>query len=152
MTTGILICVLGALSFGMLAVVSKVAERKRCSSAPLVTWAFAWAALFMFAETAVEHEKAPMTWSVAGLAIVLGICAAVAYFAFQISISRGKVTVGWLMMNLSAGVPAVVSIWIYGENFSTTKAIAFVLAFISVICLFQGNRLEAQASAERKAR
>jgi hypothetical protein len=47
-------------------------------------------------------------------------------------------------MNLSAGVPALVSIWIYGEKLTLLKLIAFGLAMVSLFCLFQGNRLEAR--------
>jgi drug/metabolite transporter (DMT)-like permease len=89
-------------------------------------------------------SKFQMTWPVIVLAVVLGVCAAVAYFAFQISIARGNVTVGWLMMNLSAGVPALVSMWLYGEKLTPLRSIAFGLALVSLLCIFQGNRLESK--------
>jgi EamA domain-containing membrane protein RarD len=54
----------------------------------------------------------------------------------------GKVTVGWLMMNLSAGVPVVVSIWMYHEQLTPLKVIAFVLAIVSVFFLFWGQVAE----------
>ncbi len=146
MRSGTLLCLCGALSFGLLASVSKVAERRKCDTSTLIVWIFGWASLFMFGESLTLPGKIHITWPVIALAIVLGICAAVAYFAFQTSITSGKVTVGWLMMNLSAGVPAIVSIWIYREKLTLLKSIAFVLAFVSLLCLFQGHRLEARAS------
>lgn len=146
MSAGVLLCICGALSFGLLACVSKMAERRKCDASALVVWSFGWATLFMLGQSLALPNKAHMTWPVVALAIALGICAAVAYFAFQTSIAIGKVTIGWLMMNLSAGVPALVSIWIYGEKLSLLKFIAFGLAVIALFCLFQGNRLEARAS------
>lgn len=144
-----LMCICGAISFGLLAVVSKIAERKQCDASALTVWIFAWAALFMLLQSFRQSKEFQMTWPVALLAVGLGICAAVAYFAFQTSIASGKVTVGWLMMNLSAGVPAFVSIYIYREKLSPLRSIAFGLALLSLLCLFQGNRLE---SIEQKAR
>ncbi len=74
----------------------------------------------------------------------------IAYLAFQLSIGIGKVTVGWLFMNLSAGVPALVSIWFYGEKLTPLKSVAFCLALIALFCLFQGNRLEAREATHEK--
>jgi drug/metabolite transporter (DMT)-like permease len=81
------------------------------------------------------------------IAVACGICAAVAYLAFQTSIKTGKVTVGWLMMNLSSGVPAAVSIWIYKEKLSPIKIIAFALGLASVLCLFWGQKSESRVAA-----
>ena len=144
MKMGVLMCIGGAVSFGLLACVSKMAERRDCNTSALIVWLFGWATLFMFGQSLTLHGTVHMTWTVVALAVTLGSFAAIAYFAFQTSIARGKVTVGWLMMNLSAGVPAAVSIWMYGEKLSLLKSIAFGLAVVSLICLFQGNRLEAQ--------
>lgn len=143
-----LICMLGALSFGLLAVVSKVAERRHANPSVLVVALCGWAAILMAARTLVRPGGSSVTWPVAGIAIIFGICGAVAYFAFQTSIARGKVTVGWLMMNLSAGVPAAVSIWVYREQLTLRKEIAFGLAFVALFCLFRGNQLEARQREE----
>jgi drug/metabolite transporter (DMT)-like permease len=142
MRAGLLMCILGAISFGLLACVSKLAERKHCNSSALVVWLFAWAAVLMLGESLLHTGKAHMTWQIIVLGVLFGICAAVATYAFQVSIEVGKVTVGWLFMNLSAGVPTLVSIWLYHEKLTPLKSIAFCLALLSLFCLFQGNRLE----------
>jgi drug/metabolite transporter (DMT)-like permease len=137
-------CLVGAISFGLLGCVSKLAERKRCDPSALVVWLFGWAALIMLVRSLTLTGKAPITWPVVVLGVLLGICAAIAYFAFQLSIAIGNVTVGWLVMNLSAGVPALASIWLYSEKLTPLKSFAFFLALVSLLCLFQGNRLEAR--------
>ncbi len=147
MKTGVLMSILGALAFGLLGCVSKIAERKKCNPSALVVWVFGWAVLAMLGRSLTLNSRVHMTWPVVVLAAACGICAAVAYFAFQTSIAIGKVTLGWLMMNLSAGVPALVSIWLYHEKFTVLKAIAFGMAALSLFCLFQGNRLEARSLA-----
>ena len=142
MRHGILMAVLGALSFGLLGCISKVAEQRRCNPSALVVWVFGWAAMVMLGRSLTLNGRVHVTVPVIALALACGICAAVAYLAFQTSIEIGKVTLGWLMMNLSAGVPALVSIWLYHEKFTVLKSIAFGLAALSLLCLFQGNRLE----------
>ena len=79
------------------------------------------------------------------IAVIFGICAAVASLAFQVSISIGKVTVGWLMMNLSAGVPVVVSIWMYHEKLTPLKVVAFGLVVVSIFFLSYGQVMEKRA-------
>lgn len=143
MNIGIYFCILGAISFGLLGAMSKLAERKQCNASSLVVWVFGWAALIMLVRWFALPTKAHVTWGIAGIAVIFGICAAVAYLAFQLSIGIGNVTVGWLSMNLSAGVPAIVSIWLYSEKLTMLKIVAFSLALISLACLFEGNRLEA---------
>jgi drug/metabolite transporter (DMT)-like permease len=145
---GLAMCLAGALSFGMLACVSKIAERKKCDPSALVVGLFGWAALLMLLRTLTLAGSVRISWRVVAVAILFGIFAAVATFAFQRSIEIGNVTVGWLIMNLSAGVPTLISLWAYSEKFTLLKLIAFGLAGLSLCLLFQGNRLEAR---EREA-
>jgi Predicted membrane protein (DUF2254) len=119
----VLVCVLGTLSFGLLTCVAKVAQRKKCNSSALVVWLFGWATLAMFGRSLTMSHPAHVTTSVTAIAIVFGICAAVGYLAVQVSIAVGRVTVGWLMMNLSSGIPALVSIWLYAEKLTLLKSI-----------------------------
>jgi drug/metabolite transporter (DMT)-like permease len=145
---GLAMCIAGALSFGLLACVSKIAERRKCNPSALVVGLFGWAALIMLLRTVTLTGSVHVSWRVTTVAVIFGIFAAVATFAFQRSIEIGNVTVGWLIMNLSAGVPTLVSIWVYSEKFTLLKLIAFCLAVVSLLLLFQGNRLEAR---EREA-
>jgi uncharacterized membrane protein len=85
------------------------------------------------------------------IAVIFGICAAVASLAFQVSISIGKVTVGWLMMNLSGGVPVVVSVWMYHERLTTLKIAALLLVLVSICFLSWGQVVEKRARAGNPA-
>ena len=152
MNTGILMCVLGAISFGLLGCASKMAERKRCNASALVLWMIVWATLFMLVRWLTQAHKVHVGWAVIALAFGFGLMATIAYFAFQRSIEFGKVTVGWLFMNLSAGIPALVSMWLYGEKLTPLKSLAFCLALVSLFCLFQGNRLEAREATHENFR
>ena len=142
MGTGITLCFLGAISFGLSACVSKIASRQQCNAPALVVSAFGWAAGFMLVRSLASGPGYSLPGKAVGVAVGFGVCAAVAIWAFQVAISVGKVTVAWLVMNLSAGVPAMASIWIYRESLTLLRGFAFVLALIALACLFMGKRQE----------
>jgi drug/metabolite transporter (DMT)-like permease len=149
---GMLFCFLGAISFGLLGSALKAAERRKANAAGLVISAYAWPALIMLVRTLLLKSGDHVPTSVYVIAVVFGICAAVASLAFQVSISIGKVTVGWLMMNLSAGVPVVVSIWMYHEKLTTLKVVAFGLVLVSIFFLSWGQVIEKRAIAGTPAK
>jgi drug/metabolite transporter (DMT)-like permease len=144
MNAGIILCFLGALSFGLCACVSKIADRQRCKPSALIVAVFGWAAAFMLTRTLTLSTGFSLPGKATIVAVVFGISAAVAILAFQTSIAFGKVTVAWLVMNLSAGLPALVSIWLYREKLTLLKGCAFVIALIALACLFQGKRQETE--------
>jgi drug/metabolite transporter (DMT)-like permease len=139
---GLVFCVLSALAFGLLACVSKAAERRNCAASALVVSLFGWATLAMLVRTLSLGSGLRVPSKVLPVAVGFGICASIAFFAFQTSIKIGKVTVAWLMMNLSSGVPAVVSIWVYKERLTPVKMVGFGLGLVSVLCLFWGQRMD----------
>ena len=149
---GLLFCFLGALSFGLLGTTLKAAERRNANASGLVVAAYAWPALVMLVRTLLLKSSGHTPGKVFLIAVIFGTCAAVASWAFQVSIRMGKVTVGWLMMNLSAGVPVVVSIRVYREQLTSLKVIAFMLALVSVFFLFWGQVIEKRAPANSPAK
>lgn len=149
---GLLFCLLGALAFGAQGSVSKLAEQRRCVASGLVVSMCGWAAVAMLGRSLTLPSGFNVPLRVVPVAVACGFCSAVAYFAFQTSIQVGKVTVAWLMMGLSAGVPAVVSIWVYNEKLTATKIIAFALGLAAVLCLFQGQRIDAREAVSANAK
>ena len=148
---GMLFCFLGAISFGLLGSALKAAERRKADAAGLVVSAYAWPALIMLVRTLLLKSGGHVLTKVYVIAVLFGICAAVASLAFQVSISIGKVTVGWLMMNLSAGVPAAVSVWMYHEGLTVTKAVALGLVLVSIVFLAWGQVVEKRAAGPHPA-
>jgi len=149
---GLFFCFLGAISFGLLGTAFKAAERRKANAAGLVIACFAWPALIMLTRTLLLKSSVHLPGKVYVIAVVFGMCAAIASLAFQLSISIGKVTVGWLMMNLSAGIPAIVSIWVYHERLTLFKGVAFALIVISIGLLCYGQVMERRAVTEDPAR
>ncbi len=149
---GLFFCFLGAISFGLLGSALKAAERRKANAAGLVVAVFAWPALVMLARTQMLKTGSHFPAKVYVIAVIFGICAALATLAFQVSISIGKVTVGWLMMNLSAGVPAVVSIWMYHEKLTPLKVVAFGLVIVSIFFLSYGQVIDKRANTGAAAK
>jgi drug/metabolite transporter (DMT)-like permease len=147
MSRGIILCFLGAISFGLSACVSKIAARQQCNAPALIVSVFGWAAGLMLLRTLASGTSFSLPGKAMGVAVAFGMCAAIAILAFQVSIAVGKVTVAWLVMNLSAGVPALVSIWLYRESLTWLKGVAFVVAFVALACLFKGKRQEDRKEA-----
>jgi drug/metabolite transporter (DMT)-like permease len=145
MSNGLIFCFLGTLSFGLLGCASKAAERRNCQASVLVVLVFGWATLAMLVWSARLHSPFSLPLRAAAVAAVCGICAAVAYYAFQFSITFGKVSVGWLMMNISSAIPAVVSVFVYHEKLTALKILALGLVLLSLYFIFYGRQAEAQS-------
>ena len=79
MSSGLVFCLLGTLSFGLLGCASKLAERRNCRASVLVVLLFAWATLAMLARSAIQVLTLSLPWKAGVVAAACGICAAVAY-------------------------------------------------------------------------
>ena len=145
MNNGLLFCFLGTLSFGLLGCAAKFAERKNCQASVLAVLIFGWATLVMLVRSAGLPSPLSLPLRAAAVAVACGICAALAYYAFQYSIGFGKVSVAWLMMNISSVIPAVVSVFVYGEKLTLLKVLALGLVLLSLYFIFRGRRAEVQA-------
>ncbi|HEY1208890.1 MAG TPA: EamA family transporter [Terracidiphilus sp.] len=145
MNTGLTFCFMGAVSFGLLGCASKLAERRNCQASVLVVLCCAWAMLVMFVRSTGSPSGFSLPLKAIPVAAACGICAAVAYYAFQSSIQSGKVSVAWLMMNISSAIPAVVSVLLYAEKVTLLKILALGLVLLSLFLIFRGRRAEARA-------
>jgi multidrug transporter EmrE-like cation transporter len=111
----------------------------------LVVLLCGWATLVMLVRSAGLPSPLSLPLKAAAVAVACGICGAVAYYAFLFSIGFGKLSVGWLMMNISSAIPAVVSVFVYGEKLTLPKILALGLVLVSLYFIFRGFRAEAQS-------
>jgi EamA domain-containing membrane protein RarD len=149
MNMGLFIALLAPISFGLLGCVSKVAERKKCRASAIVLSLMGWSCAIMLVRSATQQAGYQIPARAAIAAFGFGIVGAVAFFAFQKSIEIGKVTPGWLAMNLSMGVPAIASIVLYHEKLTFLKLAAFALALVALLLIFWGRMREGDSA--RKA-
>lgn len=148
MSSGLWFCFLATLSFGFLGCVSKFAERRNCRASRLVVCVYLWASLVMLVRSAGLPSPLSLSLKAVLVSVACGFCGAVAYYAFQSSIEIGKVSVGWLLMNVSSAIPAIVSVFLYKERITLLKTAALVLVVIALVLIFKGREAE-EATTER---
>ena len=113
-----------------------LSQRAVCVRVPL-GGAFFASGFVWFSGAAAEPVPAAVLW----IAAPFGVSAAVGGLAFQSAIHCGKISTGWLIINLSAVVPALASTWIYREALNSRKSVVVGLIFVS-ICLLWKDRAE----------
>ena len=70
------------------------------------------------------------------IAIPFGAGAALALWLFQRGLRYGRIATSWLLINLSAGVPTVLSVVIYHEPLSTRRISVLLLIVVSLALLW----------------
>ena len=140
---GQLYMVLGLLSFSVLGVLHKVADVKQSRPSAINALLFTWSLLFVFLFVALGNPTGPAVPArVATIAVPFGIAASVAILAFQAGIKHGSIATSWLAINLSAGIPTVASILIYGEPVGAGKALALALIPVSMFLLWKDKKAQ----------
>jgi drug/metabolite transporter (DMT)-like permease len=144
MHDGRLYMLLGLLSFSALGVFHKLADVKNCRPDAINMMLYAWSTVFtgiMVTSWARQPLTPPL--QVISIAIPFGISASIAILALQIGIRYGNIATSWLAINLSAGIPAIASILLYGEQLNFKKGAALSLIVLSMALLWK-DKVEAE--------
>ncbi len=140
---------LGLGSFSLLGIFAKVADLKRCRPSALYVLLFGWAALLaLLACLASEGGVTRIPPKVVWIAVPFGLSGALAGIAFQTGIRYGKIATSWLMINLSAALPTLGSIFLYREPVKPLKVVALCLIAASILLLWK-DKLEDERRAAR---
>ncbi len=140
-------------SYGLLGICHKLAERKHCRPEPLSGMLMLFGCLGMNLSVILGKGYA-VPVKVFCLALVCGSLALCALWSFQEGIKHGKIATSWLIINLSAAIPTVLSIVIYREPVNLKKigilgmiAVAIVLVWLDRLEDLRRKRPEASESA-----
>lgn len=151
MTLGYLYIVLSLTSFGLIGIVAKAADTKQCRPSAVYASAYGWALAFsaffiISARSADFHAPPTIYW----IALPFGVFSALGGIVFMAGIRYGKISTSWLIINLSAAIPAVGSLVLYHEPVSPRKMVVLLLAAVSVFLLWKDKQADevkrAQAS------
>lgn len=87
------------------------------------------------------------------VAIICGVIALGALWAFQEGIKHGKIATSWLIINLSSAIPTIGSVLIYHEPLNLKKIAVVVLIFVAIILVWKDGledlrRLDRARNAE----
>jgi drug/metabolite transporter (DMT)-like permease len=132
---------IGLACISILGILHKLADVKKCRSSAINALLFVWSFSLLFSYTRfVRHETVIAPLTVSWIAILFGICAAVAILAFQEGIKYGQIATSWLIINLSAGLPTLASIVVYHEAVNVKKVVALFLIAISIFLIWKDKK------------
>lgn len=138
---------LGLGSFSLLGIFAKIADLKRCRPSALYLLLFGWAALLAWlACLGARQGVAGIPPKVAWIALPFGLAGALAGIAFQTGIRYGKIATSWLIINLSAAIPTLGSVFVYREPVRPLKVVALCLIAVSILLLWK-DKLEDERQA-----
>jgi EamA domain-containing membrane protein RarD len=148
LTSGHLFLFLGLLSFGVLGIFHKLADVKAAEPKALTAVLYVSSCfLALISSLLVKSGNLTGNQTVALTALPFGISAGVAILAFQAGIRHGNITTSWLVINLSSAIPTILSILLYREQVTRTKAIALLLIPIAIGLLWK-ERVASNKKAE----
>lgn len=148
MHTGYIYVLLALASFSLLGILHKVAEVRACRPLPISMLMCAWSMVFLVAAGVfVAGHTFQMPASVAALALPFGISAGVAILALQTALGFGNIATSWLAVNLSAGLPTLLSIVLYREEVRWWKVLALFLMAFSMVLLWKDSQAQGAPDA-----
>jgi len=136
---------LSLLSYSSLGILHKVAEVKNCRALSISILMCAWCLVFLVAVVVGRGKSLYAPLTIVTLALPFGISAGIAILALQTALSFGNISTSWLAVNLSAGIPTVLSIVLYKEPITWWKILALITMAISMILLWKDSQLRKAA-------
>lgn len=141
MNLGYLYMVLSLTSFGLIGIFAKLADTHECRPSAIYTLAYGWSMLFSALFVVVFRGG---SFHVPGIVYVIavpfGVASAIGGIVFMAGIRYGKISTSWLIINLSAAIPAIGSIAFYSEPVSRRKIAVLLLAVVSMLLLWKDKQ------------
>jgi drug/metabolite transporter (DMT)-like permease len=141
---------LAVASLGMIGVLHKIADHRRCRPEAINLFIFLGGAVAMSVLSLWRSGLASIPDIPAAAwitATVCGFLASVAILSFQHGVRYGKISTSWLVINLSMALPTVLSIIVYREAITLRRAIGLLLAVATLIILWR-ERVREEASGQ----
>jgi EamA domain-containing membrane protein RarD len=139
----------GLLSFAGMGIVHKLGDRWNAQPLGIAIIAMGTASLISLLASLALQGSAILT--IPRLAILIaipfGMSAAVALWLFQKGLRHGHIATSWLLINLSSGVPTVLSLIVYKEPLTPRKLGVFALVIISLLLLWWDRRGQAKEAS-----
>jgi drug/metabolite transporter (DMT)-like permease len=142
MTTSYLFVVLGLLSFAAMGIIHKIGDRCQAQPLPIALYALISAGLLSGLRVLWTHAMSTsfLPPHILLIALPFGGSAGLALWFFQRGLRYGSIATSWLMINLSAGIPTVLSVLFYRETIGWKKTLVLGLIIISLLLLWWDRR------------
>ena len=149
MTAGYAYMLVGLLSFAGMGIVHKLGDRYACDPLAIALVTMATSCFLSLAYAGIAHPDSLTSWNslIPWVALPFGAAAGAGLWLFQKGLRFGHIATSWLLVNLSSGVPTVLSLIVYHERLNQKKLAILVLITISLVLLWwdqkrRGNMLE----------
>lgn len=139
---GYVYMILSLTCFALIGIVAKYADVQGCKPSAVYTLAYTWALLFSFLFVVFSGAHFYVPTVVYAVALPFGAASAIGGIVFMAGIRYGKISTSWLIINLSAAIPAVGSIVIYHEKMNSKKIAVLLLAVVSVLLLWKDKQAD----------
>jgi drug/metabolite transporter (DMT)-like permease len=140
--------ILAVCALGLLGVLHKVADFRRCRAEAINLFLFLGAAVAMWTASVVTLGTTPVRALppiAIGIGVVCGLLASTAILNFQRGVRYGKISTSWLIVNLSTALPSVLSIVMYHERLGARRTAGLGLAVVALLLLWLERRREEDA-------
>lgn len=126
------------LSFAAMGIVHKIGDRYACNPLHIALFTMASACFLSIIYAVVAHQASLDSWKAAVplIALPFGACAAAALWLFQRGLRYGRIATSWLLINLSAAIPTVLSVVVYHEPLNLRKVSVLLLIMTSLVLLW----------------
>jgi drug/metabolite transporter (DMT)-like permease len=131
----------GLIAFASMGIIHKLGDRSKAHplGLSLIAMGVASAASFIYAAL-FQGSVQTMPRFTMLLALPFGASAGLGLWFFQQGLRYGRIATSWLLINLSAGVPTVLSMIFYREPFTLRKLCVFLLVIASLLLLWWDRR------------
>jgi drug/metabolite transporter (DMT)-like permease len=129
-------------SFGAMGIIHKIGDRRSCNPLHIALFTMATACVLSVIYVAVLQRESLNSWKIAIplIALPFGACAAAALWLFQRGLRYGRIATSWLLINLSAAIPTVLSVVVYREPMKPRKVAVLLLVAASMVLLWWDRR------------
>jgi multidrug transporter EmrE-like cation transporter len=152
-TLGYLLLFTSILAFGMLGIFHKVADHPECRPKMTALLLHFWGGVLAVIYTvSFDARGLEIPKSVLVIGSCTGLVASLTLFVFQTALKYGKISTSWLIINMTAVVPVLISLFVFNENLNSKKTMAIVLVFAAMVMLWLDKRADLKkADVERSA-
>ena len=141
MTLGYFYMILSLTCFGLIGIFAKFADTRDCKPSAVYTLAYGWSLLFgVLFVVLFRGADFHVPRVVYAIALPFGVASAIGGIVFMAGIRYGKISTSWLIINLSAAIPAIGSVLLYHEPVSWRKIAVLLLAAVSVLLLWKDKQ------------
>jgi drug/metabolite transporter (DMT)-like permease len=140
---GFLYMIISLACFGLIGILVKFADTRGCKPSAVYALAYAWSILFGAGFVILfRGAQFHVPTAVYAIALPFGMISAVGGIVFMAGVRYGKISTSWLIINLSAAIPAVGSVMLYHEPVNAKKIVVLLLAVVAVLLLWKDKQVD----------